>query len=95
MVGPVLTEILQGARSSSELVFFASRLTHLPFLETKQDTWVKAGELNNLLRSSGRMLALSDLVIAAIALEHDVPVYSLDSDFDRVPELRRHLEDKQ
>ena len=90
MVGPVLTEILQGTRSSSEFVFFASRLTHLPYLETEQDTWVKAGELNRELRGSRRMLALSDLVISAIALEHDVPVFSLDGDFNRVPELKMH-----
>lgn len=93
MVGPVLTEILQGARSSSEFVFFASRLTHLPFLATRQDTWVKAGELNNQLRGSGRMLALSDLVISTIALEHDVPVFSLDGDFNRVPGLKMHAWD--
>ncbi len=95
MVGPVLTEVIQGARAQSELVFFASRLIHLPFLSTRQDTWVKAGELNNLLRQEGRMLAMGDLVISALALEHDVPVYSLDGDFNRVPGLRRHQEDSQ
>ena len=95
MVGPVLAELLQGTRSMSELVFFASRLTQLPFLATMQHTWVRAGELNNLLRQEGRMLALGDLVISAIALENDVPVYSLDDDFTRVPGLKRHSEGSQ
>ncbi len=95
MVGPVLAELLQGTRSSSEFVFFASRLTQLPFLEAHQDTWVRAGELNYLLRQEGRMLALCDLVISALALEHDMAVFSLDNDFNRVPGLRRHLEDSQ
>ena len=59
-------------------------------METTQDTWVKAGELNNRLKQEERMLALGDLMIATLALEHDMPVYSLNGDFNRVPGLRRH-----
>ena len=90
MVGPVLTEVLQGARSEGELEFFASHLTALWFLETNQQTWVRAGELNHRLKQNGKILALGDLMIATLALEYNVPVYSLNGDFDRVPGLRRH-----
>lgn len=91
MVGPVLTEVLQGARSEGELEFFSSHLTALLFLETSQETWVRAGALNHQLKQSGRMLSVGDLVISTLALEHDMPVYSLNGDFDRVPGLRRHV----
>ena len=90
MVGPVLAEALQGARSEDELSFFASHLTVLSFLEANQDTWVRAGVLNNRLKREGKILALGDLMIATLALEHDMPVYSLNGDFDRVSDLRRH-----
>ena len=90
MVGPVLTEVLQGARSEGELEFFSSHLTALWFLETNQETWVRAGELNHRLRQEGRVLALGDLIIATLALEYNVPVYSLNGDFDRVSGVRRH-----
>ena len=91
MVGPVLTEVLQGARSEGELEFFSSHLTALSFLETSQETWVRAGALNYQLKQSGKMLSVGDLVISTLALQHDVPVYSLNGDFDRVPGLRRHM----
>lgn len=90
MVGPVLSEVLQGARSEAELGFFSSHLTALSFLETTQETWVRAGELNHLLKREGKIMALGDLIIATLALEHDIPVYSLNGDFDRVSRLRRH-----
>ena len=90
MVGPVLAEILQGARSDDALEFFSSRLTALPFLETDQETWVRAGELNFRLRRQGSMLSLGDLLISTLALDHDLPVYSLDGDFQRVPGLRTY-----
>ena len=90
MVGPVLTEVLQGSRSESDLDFFASRLTALSFLEADQETWVKAAELNYRLSREGSMLSLGDLMISTLALYHDIPVYSLNGDFDRVSGLRRH-----
>ena len=90
MVGPVLTEVLQGARSEGELEFFSSHLTALLFLETSQETWVRAGELNYQLRQSGNMLSVGDLVISTLGLQHDMAVYSLNGDFDRVAGLRRH-----
>ena len=90
MVGPVLTEILQGARTREEFDFFADCLAALTFLETDQTTWVKAGGLNRHLKWDGKMMALGDLIISTLALDHDMPVYSLNGDFDRVPGLRRH-----
>ena len=90
MVGPVLTEVLQGTRTREEFDFFADRLAALTFLETDQTTWVKAGDLNRNLKWDGKMMALGDLIISTLALDHDMPVYSLNGDFDRVPGLRRH-----
>ena len=36
------------------------------------------------------MLSLGDLLISTLALDHDLPVYSLDGDFQRVPGLRTY-----
>ena len=93
MVGPVLAEVLQGARSESAFVFFASHLTALSYLEMDQDTWVRAGDLNCLLKQKGEMLALGDLIISALALGNDIAVYTLNGDFDRVPGLKHHQPD--
>ena len=90
MVGPVLTEVLQGTGSDAEFAFYASRLIALPFLEADQATWVRAAELNFQLMRQGLRLSLGDLVISTLALSHDIPVYSLNGDFDRVPGLRHH-----
>ena len=89
--GRELDQLLSNdARSEAELGFVSSHLTALSFLETTQETWVRAGELNHLLKREGKIMALGDLRIATLALEHDIPVYSLNGDFDRVSRLRRH-----
>lgn len=42
MVGPVLTEILQGCVSQSDYDFWASRLAEMSFIDADKDTWLVA-----------------------------------------------------
>ncbi len=45
-------------------------------------------ELRVRLRDAGRRASVNDLWIAAIAIANDLPVVSLDDDFDALIELR-------
>ena len=88
MVGPVLAELLQGARSEDEFSFFAERLSALAFLEADQDTWIQAGQLNYGLRARGKMIPMADLIVSALAIQHSIPVYTSTRDYQEVPGLR-------
>ena len=88
MVGPVLAEILQGSRSERELAFFADHLSSLTFRDADQATWVRVGELGFELRRQGLTLAFADLIISALATQYEVPLYTLDQDFQRIPGLQ-------
>ena len=87
MVGPVLMEILQGSRTEEELAFFADHLTALAFLDSDQETWLKAGQLSFQLKNRGMFLPFADIIISALAVQHGVPLFTLDQGFRRVPEL--------
>jgi predicted nucleic acid-binding protein len=87
LVGVVLAELLQGCRSREEREELAEGLLALPYLEVNQTTWLKAGDLSWALLRKGVTLPLSDLVIAALAIEHHCRVYSLDLHFRKIPEL--------
>lgn len=90
MVGPVLAEVLQGARSSHEFQELHVRLTALPYLAETVGTWARVGGLAYELRQRGASLTLVDLLIASLALEHDCAVYTFDEHFQRVPGLKLH-----
>jgi len=90
MVGMVLSEILQGARTHSEFATLRDRLTALEFLEVTLETWVKVGEIALELRRQGYPVPLTDLTIAAVAIQHNQSVYTLDQHFQRVPGLELH-----
>ena len=87
VTGPVIMEFLRGARSSEELEFLSERIVSVDCLEMDPQTWVIAGRLSSQLRRKGEMMTDLDVAIAATAIRHNVPLYTLDTDFDRVPEL--------
>lgn len=87
LVGVVLAELLQGCRSQSERDEVADSLLALPYLEVTQSVWMKAGDLSANLHRRGVTLPLSDLVVAALAIEHGCKVLSLDGHFKKIPGL--------
>ncbi len=90
LVGVVLTELMQRCRTTREANTIGSKLTGLRLLETSFSSWRGAGELSFALRRKGITLPLSDLVIAALALEHHCQVYTLDPHFEQIPDLALH-----
>ncbi|TKB70219.1 MAG: PIN domain-containing protein [Nitrospira sp.] len=91
LVGVVLAELLQGCRASSERETLSEALLALPYYEVTQSTWSQTGDLSAQLLRKGLTLPLSDLIIAALAIEHHCPVYSLDTHFKKIPGVRLYL----
>lgn len=90
VTGPVIMEYLRGARSMEEMEFLADRVVSISCLETDQQTWVIAGRLSNRLIRAGETMTDLDIAIAAAAIRHNVPLYTLDTAFERISELRLH-----
>lgn len=87
LVGIVLAELLQGCRSQAERGTLKDALLALSYLEVTQSTWIKAGEISSSLLRKGVTLPMSDLLLAATALEHRCRIYSLDAPFTKIPGL--------
>ena len=87
ITGPIIMEYIRGARTDEELSFLVTRLSSIDYLEMDRQAWITAGRLNNrLIRSSDRLTNM-DIAIAATAIRHNVPLYTLDKGFERVAEL--------
>ena len=87
LVGIVLSELIQGARSTQEQEDLQDTLIALPYLEMTPHTWLLTGEMGGELRGKGVTVGMPDLIVAALAQEYDCQVYSLDSDFRRIPNI--------
>ena len=83
--GVVLTEVLQGIRQDAAYRRTRSQFAHFRFLPMSQDTFVHAAELYRSLRRRGVTIRKPlDCMIAAVAIEHGVPLLHRDRDFDPI-----------
>ena len=87
VTGATIMECIRGARSAEELEFLTDSFLAIEYLEMDQQAWVTAGRLNNRLLRIGCSMSDIDIAIAATAIRHDVPLYTLDKGFQRIPEL--------
>ena len=81
---------IEGSNQKATLsTLFKEWLGHVELLWPDHQTVMKYGELSHLLKTRGRQLSHNDIWIAALALQHQLPVLSRDLDFDHVPGVRR------
>ncbi len=66
-----------------------AELPHFDVLAVTEETAVAYAALRVALRRSGRPIPANDAWIAALALQHRLPVLSRDQHFDVVPDLER------
>lgn len=88
LVGVVLSELHKGARNDEQIVSLREGLFAVPYIEMNRGAWERAGRIAAGLDASGVRIPMSDVFIAALALEGDHEVYTLDKHFQRIPGLR-------
>jgi predicted nucleic acid-binding protein len=84
----VVAEVLQGCHSEQEYETLTAKLDGPHFFHAHQSIWLRAARLSFELARVGQTTPLSDLVIATVAMENDLELYTRDADFQRVNGLR-------
>jgi predicted nucleic acid-binding protein len=92
--GPVVAELLAGARSNDRDRLWSLFRT-LPWAHLSQDEWQRVGETSALLREDGVTVPLTDVQIAVCALAAEARLWTLDDDFDRISSVLSELRQYQ
>jgi len=82
--GVTRAEILAGARNLSDLDRIASSLDVLDQIITAEEFWDLLGKNLSLLRAAGVTVPLADAMIATLALENDLELWTRDAHFVRI-----------
>lgn len=90
VVGPVIAEVIQGARDVGQMDRLRRTMGALPYVADTKETWMAAAALSFRLRQSGQTIGVVDALIAALALEGGHSVYTRDTHFERIPGLALH-----
>jgi predicted nucleic acid-binding protein len=81
IIGPVITELIQGIKTQKEKDRFTMCINALPKLRISDDDWVNAGNIGNLLRKKGVTVPLPDLIIFTMAMKNGCALFTLDRHF--------------
>ena len=89
VIGEFRYGIAESRHRAAYEAWLESQLPHFDILTVTGETAVAYAALRVVLRRSGRPIPANDAWIAALALQHRLPVLSRDGHFDVVPNLAR------
>jgi tRNA(fMet)-specific endonuclease VapC len=81
--------IASSRRRSAYEAWLDAHLIHFDTLSVTDETAIAYAALRVALKRSGRPIPANDAWVAALALQHGLPVLSRDEHFDAVPGLDR------
>ena len=85
--GVVLFELLQGIKSDSEKLKINDILSNLPYVEVNKIIWQRSAEIAFNIKKKGFAVPFSDILIAVLAIENNLSVFTLDKHFELISEL--------
>jgi predicted nucleic acid-binding protein len=84
MSGPILIEIVQGARHQEEKDMINQYFQGVHWLPVHDHHWRQAAELAFELRRKGITTSAIDTLIATLAIDYQCALLHKDSDFERI-----------
>jgi len=88
ITGLIISELLHGVKNEKEYMLLLNSISAVPCAECIYQDWLKTGEILFRLKKRGKTIPLSDALIAAIALRYGASVFTLDSHFKLIPQIK-------
>jgi predicted nucleic acid-binding protein len=84
IAGPILAELIQGARDVDERQNIKDYTEGLYWLQITDAHWYQSAELSFQLRRKGITSSIIDVLIAVLAMDYQCALLHKDSDFDHI-----------
>ncbi len=81
IIGPIRQEVLSGVRDQPQFERLATHLDAFMDLPLTAEDYVTAAKFYNLCRAKGIQGSNTDFLICAVAVRHDLSVFTTDGDF--------------
>jgi predicted nucleic acid-binding protein len=80
--GPILAELMHGARREDELEDIRELVSGLPQLEIPEEIWPELGRNLFALRKAGLTVPFQDALLATVAIFRDLEIWTNDGHFE-------------
>ncbi|MCI5162804.1 MAG: PIN domain nuclease [Candidatus Electrothrix sp. AX5] len=81
LTGPVMAELLHGAKGKREMKNLEAVFATIPILDITGEDWLATGNSLQALRKKGCTVPLTDVLIASVAQRNNMAVLTLDKHF--------------
>ena len=82
--GPVAIELYQGAKTRKELEVIDHLLQVIDYVEITRTHYHRAGRISHDAARSGQIFSIVDLILAVVAHDKQLRLFSLDSHFKEI-----------
>ncbi len=86
--GLIIAELLQGIKTNKEREIITDIFNTIEYLEITKDIWIESGMLSRKLRSLGKTIPLSDIVIACCARKYQYQIFTIDNHFQAITDIK-------
>ena len=83
IIGPIRQEVLSGVRDQTQFERLETHLAAFVDLPLLAEDYATAAKFYNLCRAKGIQGSNTDFLICAVAVRHDLSVFTTDGDFPR------------
>lgn len=83
--GIIIAELLQGVKTSRAKDIVMDTFNVFEYIEITKELWLESGNLARKLRSKGKTIPLSDVIIACCAKKHQYRIFTIDKHFQDIP----------
>jgi len=84
IAGPILVELIQGARNVEEKQNINTYAKGLHWLRVTDEHWYKSADLIFQLRRKGITSSIIDILIAVLTMDYQCTLLHKDTDFDHI-----------
>jgi predicted nucleic acid-binding protein len=82
--GPVAIELYQGAKTRKEIEVIDHLLQAIDYVEITRTHYHRAGRVSHDAARSGQIFSIVDLILAVVAHDQQLRLFSLDSHFKAI-----------
>jgi predicted nucleic acid-binding protein len=84
LIGVILEEILDGIRSEKQMDTLIKYFRPFPLIGCIREDFTRAAKYKNLCRKHGMNAGTIDFLIAAVCVNHHMPLLTADHDFEHI-----------
>lgn len=89
--GPIAVELYQGAKTKKEIQIVGQLLENIHYLDITRAHYHYAGLISQKAARKGKTFSTIDIIIAAVAHEEQLHLFTLDSHFQEISKYCRLL----